>query len=62
MGNLKEALVMTNELLQIVPFHQSALGNKKYYEDLIRAEGGIQLRGETERYIFYHLIWYLQLL
>ena len=44
--------MLTNELLQIVPFHQRALGNKKYYEDLIRAEGGIQLRAETERYIF----------
>jgi len=47
-GNLKEALGLTNELLQIVPYHQRALGNKKYYEDLIRAEGGLKPRGETE--------------
>ena len=48
-GHLKEALQLTNELLEIVPFHQRALGNKKYYEDLLR-EQNIQRRGETGRY------------
>ncbi|KZS04832.1 prolyl 4-hydroxylase subunit alpha-1 isoform X1 [Daphnia magna] len=46
-GNVKEALQLTHELLKIVPFHQRALGNKKYYEDLLRQQGVIQRRGET---------------
>lgn len=41
---------MTHELLKIVPFHQRALGNKKYYEDLLRQQGLIQRRGETGEY------------
>ncbi|XP_026481964.1 prolyl 4-hydroxylase subunit alpha-1-like [Ctenocephalides felis] len=32
-GNLPSALAMTNELLEIVPNHQRALGNKVYYEN-----------------------------
>ncbi|EFX85841.1 hypothetical protein DAPPUDRAFT_208740 [Daphnia pulex] len=46
-GNVKEALQLTHELLKLVPFHQRALGNKKYYEDLLRQQGVIQRRGET---------------
>ncbi|XP_046656301.1 prolyl 4-hydroxylase subunit alpha-1-like [Daphnia pulicaria] len=38
-GNVKEALLLTNELLQIVPYHQRAIGNKKHYEDVLRKEG-----------------------
>lgn len=45
-GNTKEALQLTHELLKLVPFHQRALGNKKYYEDILRQQG-IQRRGET---------------
>jgi len=41
-----EAVQLTNELLEIVPYHQRALGNKKYYEDLLH-EQGIRRRGET---------------
>jgi prolyl 4-hydroxylase len=39
LGNVKEALLLTNELLQIVPYHQRAIGNKKHYEDILRKEG-----------------------
>lgn len=34
------------ELLKIVPYHQRGLGNKKYYEDLLR-QNNIKRRGET---------------
>jgi prolyl 4-hydroxylase len=30
-GNVHRALKLTNELLEIVPSHQRALGNKVYY-------------------------------
>jgi len=37
-GNVKSALQMTDELLAIVPSHQRALGNKKFYQDAIKQE------------------------
>jgi prolyl 4-hydroxylase len=42
---------LTHELLKLVPFHQRALGNKKYYEDLLRQQGVIQRRGETGEWV-----------
>lgn len=50
LGNIREALQLTLELLKIVPYHQRALGNKKYYEDLIRQES-VKRRGETGEYV-----------
>ena len=58
-GNLKEALQLTHELLKIVPFHQRALGNKKYYEDLLRQQGLIQRRGETGEYVLFIVKFFL---
>jgi len=34
-GNVHRALSMTNELLEIIPTHQRALGNKVYYQNAI---------------------------
>lgn len=50
-GNLKEALHLTNELLELVPYHQRALGNKKYYTDMLRDQGMLNQRGETGRFV-----------
>lgn len=54
-GNVKEALLLTNELLQIVPFHQRALGNKRHYEDVLRKEGLLlpvgPLQEKSEEYV-----------
>lgn len=48
-GNARLALVLTNELLELVPDHQRAKNNKYYFEKLIEEEhtGSDQLRGET---------------
>lgn len=35
LGNVKDALQMTDELLTFVPGHQRALGNRKFYQAAI---------------------------
>jgi prolyl 4-hydroxylase len=35
-GNVVRALSMTNELLELVPTHQRALGNRAYYQEEIQ--------------------------
>lgn len=45
-GNLEEALQLTDELLNIVPYHERAIGNKKHYEKLLRQRGIIYRKGE----------------
>lgn len=35
-GNVVRALSMTNELLEMVPTHQRALGNRVYYQEEIQ--------------------------
>ena len=51
-GNVKEALQLTYQLLKISPYHQRALGNKQYYENIIQSQQvqGRQ-RGETGKYV-----------
>ncbi|XP_046405340.1 prolyl 4-hydroxylase subunit alpha-1 [Ischnura elegans] len=45
-GNVHSALQMTNELLEIIPTHQRALGNKVYYEAEIESKSGRHRKGE----------------
>lgn len=46
-GNVKSALEMTNELLELVPDHQRARGNKNYYEkQLLNLNQKSVLRGD----------------
>ena len=46
-GNVESALEMTNELLEIVPDHQRARGNKYYYEkELAKVNEKSVLRGD----------------
>ncbi|XP_071438685.1 prolyl 4-hydroxylase subunit alpha-1 [Hetaerina americana] len=45
-GNVHSALQLTNELLEIIPTHQRALGNKVYYEAEIESKSGQHRRGE----------------
>ncbi|XP_069668616.1 prolyl 4-hydroxylase subunit alpha-1-like isoform X2 [Periplaneta americana] len=46
-GNVHRALKLTNELLEIVPTHQRALGNKVYYlQDIEKAAKEGQKRGD----------------
>lgn len=45
-GNVRSALQLTNELLEIIPNHQRALGNKVYYEAEIQSQGGRHRKGE----------------
>ena len=39
---------MTNELLQLVPTHQRALGNRAYYQEQIKKETGDSRRKRGE--------------
>lgn len=46
-GNVNAALVMTNELLEILPNHERAKGNKGYYEkELSEIKASKNLRGD----------------
>ncbi|CAB3364018.1 Hypothetical predicted protein [Cloeon dipterum] len=45
-GNVKVALTLTNELLELVPSHQRAQGNKVYYENQIKSVPVRQKKGE----------------
>lgn len=45
-GNIKRALQMTNELLEIVPNHERAQGNKLYYEDAISQNKHLKKKGD----------------
>jgi prolyl 4-hydroxylase len=46
-GNVENALKMTNELLELLPDHQRAIGNKNYYEkELRKLNEKSQLRGD----------------
>jgi prolyl 4-hydroxylase len=45
-GNVHRALKLTNELLEIVPSHQRALGNKVYYLQDIEKASKDQKRGD----------------
>jgi hypothetical protein len=45
-GNVHRALKLTNELLEIVPSHQRALGNKVYYLQDIEKASREQKRGD----------------
>jgi len=45
-GNVHRALKLTNELLEIVPTHQRALGNKVYYLQDIDNASKEQKRGD----------------
>lgn len=60
---------LTNQLLKLVPYHQRALGNKQYFENIIKSEGLSRQRGETGQYVkfavgrlFIHLLMYNTLL
>ncbi|XP_043272912.1 prolyl 4-hydroxylase subunit alpha-1 isoform X2 [Venturia canescens] len=45
-GNVGRALSMTNELLELVPTHQRALGNRAYYQEEIQKSQTKKKRGE----------------
>ncbi|XP_058444730.1 prolyl 4-hydroxylase subunit alpha-1-like [Malaya genurostris] len=46
-GNMQTALLMTNELLELVPNHERAVGNKAYYEKELQKEASQKaLRGD----------------
>ncbi|XP_055612351.1 uncharacterized protein LOC129758762 [Uranotaenia lowii] len=46
-GNVHTALIMTNELLELVPNHERAVGNKAYYEKELEKEARQKaLRGD----------------
>ncbi|XP_022906186.2 prolyl 4-hydroxylase subunit alpha-1 [Onthophagus taurus] len=47
-GNVMLALDLTNKLLEIIPTHQRALGNKVYYEEAIQMTNVEQKKGETD--------------
>ena len=46
-GNVRQALKLTSELLELKPGHQRALGNKIYYEEALR-NSDTQRLGEEE--------------
>ncbi|XP_015589995.1 prolyl 4-hydroxylase subunit alpha-2 isoform X2 [Cephus cinctus] len=50
-GNVARALSMTNELLELVPTHQRALGNRAYYQEEIQKKSSQtrRKRGEDGR-------------
>lgn len=48
-GNVREALQLTDELLELIPYHQRAMGNKKYYQDQLRERGMLNPRGDDAR-------------
>ncbi|KAK6626774.1 hypothetical protein RUM44_009251 [Polyplax serrata] len=45
-GNIRRALQMTNELLEIYPNHERARGNKIYYEDALQESKKRKRRGD----------------
>lgn len=47
-GNTPLALQLTNELLEIIPTHQRAIGNKAYYEEAIEKIVVDKKKGEDE--------------
>jgi prolyl 4-hydroxylase len=57
-GNVREALQLTDELLELVPYHQRAMGNRKYYVDMMRERGELNARGDTGRFVKFKLITY----
>lgn len=50
-GNVARALSMTNELLELVPTHERALGNRAYYQKEIQSKANLtkKKRGEDGR-------------
>ncbi|GJQ82951.1 hypothetical protein Trydic_g5951 [Trypoxylus dichotomus] len=48
LGNTLLALDLTNKLLELVPSHPRAIGNKVYYEDEIAKTEGLKRKGEDE--------------
>lgn len=48
-GNMRRALKLTDDLLQLQPDHPRAAGNKVYYENALKSEGGeMNKRGEWQ--------------
>lgn len=45
-GNVALALDLTNKLLDILPTHQRALGNKVYYEDEMQKTNDVKRKGD----------------
>lgn len=46
-GNVKLALKLTNELLQLNPNHPRAYGNAQYYQNMLIPSGKSKLRGDS---------------
>jgi len=46
-GNVRQALELTNDLLEILPNHERAIGNKVYYDDIIKKETLNRKRGDA---------------
>lgn len=48
-GNIPLALDLTNKLLEILPTHPRALGNKVYYEDeLVKSASTAKRKGDDD--------------
>lgn len=46
-GNVESALTMTNELLQLLPDHERANGNKKFYEkEIAQLKEKLKVKGD----------------
>lgn len=68
-GNLRQALKLTDELLEERPNHQRAQGNKVYYEEVLQQQK-TQKRGESgdfmdedaavQKVLLCCIIWYLR--
>ena len=55
--DIKKALYYTNQLLDLVPEHPRAVGNKWYYEEALAGEGNTdeeinKRKGKLERIIY----------
>ncbi|KAK9754306.1 2OG-Fe(II) oxygenase superfamily [Popillia japonica] len=48
LGDVGLALDLTNKLLELIPTHERAIGNKVYYEDEIAKSNSVQRKGEDE--------------
>lgn len=47
-GNVPLALDLTNKLLELIPTHSRALGNKVYYEESMKKTDTLQRKGDDE--------------
>ncbi|KAK9754312.1 2OG-Fe(II) oxygenase superfamily [Popillia japonica] len=51
LGHVELALHLTNKLLELIPTHEKAIGNKVYYEKIIAKSNSVQRKGDDETVI-----------